>query len=109
LRVESLEAHGAVNVFLGFSEGPATPIFIVRQTVDLRAGETTIRCNIPRLPLPRGRFYTWTAVTDAAARDLVHWHPVASADVIGPTLEPAPRAVVRLSPLHVHADWDVER
>jgi hypothetical protein len=45
----------------------------------------------------------------AGGRDLVPWHPAATVDVVGPTLEEAPRAVVRLSPVYVPARWEVRR
>jgi hypothetical protein len=43
-----------------------------------------------------------------ADRDLLPWHPVASFDVAGPTVEETPPAVVRLSPVLVRADWAIE-
>jgi len=74
----------------------------------LAAGDTTVRCTIPHLPLPRGRFYVWIGIVDESGEDLVAWHPAANIDVIGAFLDPAPRAVVRLSPIHVPAVWDVD-
>jgi len=38
--------------------------------------------------------------------DLMPWHPAASFQVAGPDLDPAPRAVVRLSPVHVRSAWE---
>jgi ABC-type polysaccharide/polyol phosphate transport system ATPase subunit len=94
------------NVFLGVSEGPATPIFSLRKDLHLLAGETTVRCDIERLPLPRGRYYLWVAVVRSG--DLIVWHPAARFDVSGATLDSAPRGVVRLAPVHVDARWEVE-
>jgi hypothetical protein len=39
---------------------------------------------------------------------VITWQPVASVDVGGPDLDPVPRAVVRLAPVHVPSTWDVE-
>jgi ABC-2 type transport system ATP-binding protein len=96
------------RVFVGISEGPATPIFVVRRDVHLGAGETVVRCTIPHLPLPRGRFYVWTGVYDAPGMELLAWHPATQLDVTGPDLDEAPRAIARLSPVHVVSRWEVE-
>jgi ABC-2 type transport system ATP-binding protein len=105
LILKTTEARSAA-ICLGVSEGPATPIFLVRRDVYLSAGDNRIRCSIPHLPLPRGRFYLWVALFDVA--DLMAWQPVSHFDVMGPDLDPAPRAVVRLAPVHSEAVWDIE-
>ena len=105
LTLESQEPRPAA-VCIGVSEGPATPVFLVRKDLHLTAGETKTQCFIPSLPLPRGRYYVWAAVFDSV--DLMPWQPVANFDVIGPDLDAAPRAVVRLAPVHAEATWLVE-
>ncbi len=105
LRLEVQEAESGSMVFIGVSEGAATPIFVLRRVTDLDAGVTTLECTIPRLPLPHGRYYLWMSVTDKANEDLIPWHPATSVDVIGDFLDPAPQAVVRLSPVYVAAEW----
>jgi ABC-type polysaccharide/polyol phosphate transport system ATPase subunit len=107
LSVESADPRAA-NVHFGVSEGPATPIFSLGRALQLKAGQTELRCSIARLPLPRGRFYVWVGVFDRANRVLLNWHPVRSFDVMGPKLDPPPRAVVRMAPVHVDATWEVE-
>jgi ABC-type polysaccharide/polyol phosphate transport system ATPase subunit len=100
-------------VYVGVSEGPASPIFLLnpgRETA-IEPGDTAVRCTIPRLPLPNGRYYVWTSVfrgwTDGAL--LLAWQPVARFDVHGPGLAETPRAVVRLSPVHVASTWRVKQ
>jgi ABC-type polysaccharide/polyol phosphate transport system ATPase subunit len=98
-------------VYLGVSEGAATPIFMInpgRETM-LPAGRTQIVCTIPSLPLPRGRYYVWGGVYEhwTDGTELLAWQPLTSFDVYGPRLDDAPRAIVRLSPLHVASDWDI--
>jgi ABC-2 type transport system ATP-binding protein len=105
LAVESEQPRSA-TVHLGVSEGPATPIFLLRRDLHLASGETRARCALPRLPLPRGRFYLWTGLVDAAGHDLLPWHPAARFDVVGPDLELGPRAVARLASVHVEAHWE---
>lgn len=104
----TLEAEHArsVNLFLGISEGTAAPIFSVRRDVHLTPGHTEIRCTLRNLPLPRGRYYLWLSVYRSG--ELLPWHPTAHFDVIGVDLDPAPKAVVRPSPVHVEAAWDVD-
>jgi ABC-type polysaccharide/polyol phosphate transport system ATPase subunit len=107
LLIESDQARGAY-LFLGVSDGPATPIFLIRRDLHLKAGETEIRLSLPRLPLPRGRFFLWAAVLDTVGFDLLPWYPATHLDVVGPDLDPAPRAVVRAAPIHVEAAVEVE-
>jgi ABC-type polysaccharide/polyol phosphate transport system ATPase subunit len=105
----SFEADIATTCRLsvGLTEGGATPIFVVSDEVRLESGATTVRCRLPHLPVPRGRYFCWLAVLEAG-REVITWQPVASVDVGGPDLDPAPRAVVRLAPVHVPSTWEVE-
>jgi ABC-type polysaccharide/polyol phosphate transport system ATPase subunit len=98
-------------VYVGVSEGPASPIFLLnpgRETA-IEPGDTAVRCSIPRLPLPKGRYYVWTAVFRGwtGGPELLSWQPIARFDVHGPPLAEAPRAVVRLSPVHVESTWEL--
>jgi ABC-type polysaccharide/polyol phosphate transport system ATPase subunit len=100
-------------IYVGVSEGTAAPIFVVnpgRETV-IPEGRTTVRCSIPRLPLPRGPFYFWMGIYDkwTDGDELFVWQPIARFDVYGPELDRAPRAVVRLAPLYVETDWLVSQ
>jgi ABC-type polysaccharide/polyol phosphate transport system ATPase subunit len=107
LVVESDAARSA-SVCVGVSDGPATPFFLVRRELELAAGESEVRLAISSLPLPRGRFYVWVSILDAAGRDVLTWHPTAHFDVAGPDLDASPRAVMRLSPIYVDASLEVE-
>jgi ABC-type polysaccharide/polyol phosphate transport system ATPase subunit len=102
------EVATTCRLSLGLTEGGATPIFVVSDEVRLDPGATTVRCRLPHLPVPRGRYFCWLAVLVEAGREVLTWQPVASVDVGGPELDPAPRAVVRLAPVHVPSSWDVE-
>ncbi len=98
-------------IYLGVSEGAATPIFLLnpgRETI-IESGLTQVRCEIPALPLPSGRYYLWGGVYKdwTNGTELVGWQPMAHFDVYGPELDAAPRAVVRLSPLHIDSSWDI--
>ena len=103
------EADSATTcrVSFGLTEGGATPIFVVSDEVRLGAGSTTVRCRLPHLPVPRGRYFCWLALQENN-REVITWQPVASVDVGGTDLDPVPRAVVRLAPVHVPSTWDVE-
>jgi hypothetical protein len=103
----------AVQVHLGISDGPATPIVSVSRDVYLPVGDTELRCVLERLPLARGRYYLWVGVftPSPGARDsaeLLSWQPAVHVDVYGPALDPPPRAVVRMAPVHVEAAWEIE-
>jgi ABC-type polysaccharide/polyol phosphate transport system ATPase subunit len=98
-------------VYLGVTQGAATPIFLLnpgRETI-LPPGQTHVRCEIPSLPLPSGRYYVWGGIYEhwTDGTELLGWQPLASFDVYGPKLDDAPRAIVRLAPVHVDSEWDI--
>ena len=103
------EAHKA-SVFVGISEGPATPIFVLRYRGVLQAGETQLSCWLRSLPLPRGRFFVWMNAMEETqgGKELLPWHPVCFFDVIGGKLQKAPNGIVRLSPVQVGGEWSTD-
>jgi ABC-type polysaccharide/polyol phosphate transport system ATPase subunit len=107
LVVESPEPRVS-SIHLGVSEGPATPIFLLGHETVLPAGETELRCSIPHLPLPRGRFYLWLGVFESSG-ELLPWHPVSQFSVLGPELGATPRGIVRQAPIELAPTWEVER
>jgi ABC-type polysaccharide/polyol phosphate transport system ATPase subunit len=107
LVIESQEPRSG-RVFLGVSEGPATPIFVLRRDGQLAAGETEVRCSMSGLPLPRGRYYLWVGVFGAPGGELLAWHPATHFDVTGPDLDEVPLGIARLAPVHVRASWEVD-
>ena len=107
LVVESPEQHLG-TVYIGASEGPATPIFVLARETHLPAGETELRCLIPHLPLPHGRFYLWVGIFGYTG-DLLPWHPASQFSVLGPDLGPTPLGIVRLAPVELGPTWEVER
>ena len=102
------DAARTASICVGVSDGPATPFFLVRRELELAAGETEARLEIPNLPLPRGRFYVWVSILDVTGSDVLTWHPATHFDVAGPDLDTSPRAVMRVSPIHVEATLEVE-
>jgi ABC-type polysaccharide/polyol phosphate transport system ATPase subunit len=112
LTLEANQRHRSW-IYLGVSEGAATPIFLLnpgRETI-LEPGVTELRCEIPALPLPSGRYYVWGGVYEdwTNGTELVGWQPMTHFDVYGPELDAAPTAVVRLSPLHIESSWEFDR
>jgi ABC-type polysaccharide/polyol phosphate transport system ATPase subunit len=106
LTVDSDDERPAVTC-IGVSEGTAAPVIVLRRDTTLRKGETELRCEIERVPLPRGRYSVWFGAFAArGGRDLVPWQPIADVDVHGPGLDPVPSGVVRLAPVHVQATWE---
>ncbi len=93
--------------FLGVSEGPATPIFVLRYNGHLEEGENEVVCMMRHLPLPRGRFYVWVYAKDNRNKQLLPWHPACFFDVIGNRLQRAPRGIIRLSSVQVTGDWTI--
>jgi ABC-type polysaccharide/polyol phosphate transport system ATPase subunit len=108
-----LESDAEVNawIYLGISEGAATPIFMINpgREAGLKPGSTTVECSIPNVPLPLGRYYLWAAAYKnwTNGDELLSWQPLAHFDVYGPELDASPRAIVRLSPVHVDSTWSI--
>ncbi len=111
LAFESEEEYRAW-VYVGVSEGTAAPILLLNPGREAILGphETRIRCSIAHLPLPRGRYYVWVGAWEGSedGPELLAWQPVAGFDVFGPEIDPAPRAIVRLAPIQVGSEWDIE-
>jgi ABC-type polysaccharide/polyol phosphate transport system ATPase subunit len=97
-----------VQVCVGVSEGLATPVLAFRRELHLTSGALKLTCYIPRLPLPKGRFCVWVGVLDRRNADLIQWHPTAYFDVYGPALDPTPRGVLRLAPVHADCQWQMQ-
>jgi ABC-type sulfate/molybdate transport systems ATPase subunit len=95
------------RLYLGVSEGAATPIFVVANARSLEEGETTLTIDLDRVPLPARQFFLWFGAFDAHTKDeLTAWQPVAPLQVYGKVrLDAVPRAIVRLSPVYVGARW----
>ena len=108
LRVTSAASTSGV-LHVGVTQGSAAPVFTLRTAVDLPAGDSFLDCHIEDLPLPRGKYYLWAAVTGPSGADLCPWHSVASFDVLGPDLEAPLTGVMRLSPVYVSARWSPVR
>ena len=110
LEVHTDEPYNA-NLYVGVTEGAPTPIFAVRREVSLEPGVTSLTLDIPRLPLPAGKYFLWCGAYKVMTRiELAPWHPIASLPVVGiHRLDPTPGTIVRLSPVFVESSWTVER
>jgi ABC-2 type transport system ATP-binding protein len=95
-----------VVAFVGVSQGSAAPVFSVSRELVLDKGVTQSTCTIEALPLPRGQYSLWVAVTDTVGADLTPWHPVTHFQLLGADLDPALPGVMRLSPVYVDAQWE---
>lgn len=91
---------------VGVSEGTASPIFLISRALSMDPGQTQVRATIANLPLPRGRYFLWLAITRQGAGQNLPWQPVTRFDVEGAALDTGPRGIVRLAPVHVAVAWD---
>jgi ABC-type polysaccharide/polyol phosphate transport system ATPase subunit len=100
------ESNVVARLYLGISEGTADPIFVSRFRASLHHGVTEARCSMPRLPLPKGRYFVWLlAQDDRSYTEFLGWQPIGSFDVFGPNLDDVPKGVVRRAPIHIDVDW----
>ena len=107
-RIVESERRTDGTLYVGISEGPGTPIFVIDHALSLRDGQTEARCSIPHIPLPGGRFFAWIAVMGADGQELLPWQPATNFDVSGPNLAPTPQGVIRLAPVQVPAAWETD-
>ena len=95
------------RLYLGVSEGAATPIFVVMRATALSEGETRFEVVIERMPLPPRRFFWWFgAWDDVTKEEITPWQPIGPLHMSGQRrLDAVPKAIVRLSPVYVSAHW----
>ena len=104
---ESVEA----DLFVGISLGTAFPIFITKHHGFFPSGDFEVTCRLHNIPLPKGGYSVWTAMTSFgkwADTPLLPWKPVTSFDAFGPDVLHPPQGVMVAAPLHVGTTWDVE-
>lgn len=106
IEVES-DAPRRVEIFLGVSENSASPVFTVRHAIDLPGGSAKLSCVLARVPLARGQYALWGGAYGVDGRALADWQPLVTFHAGGSELPPAPRAVVRLAPVVVDAQWEL--
>ncbi|HEX2699138.1 MAG TPA: ABC transporter ATP-binding protein [Acidimicrobiales bacterium] len=92
---------------VGISQGPASPLVLFRNDVEIDGAELDVRCTVPSLPFAAGRYYLWLGIYGDRGRAITRWHPTGHFDVVGPPLDHVPVGIVRLAPIHLHADWTV--
>ena len=98
------------NFFLGISQGAATPIIAVRRDgIRVSEGETHVAVDFETIPLPSGGYFLWFAAFEVqTGREITPWQPIGPLLVEGgKLLDPTPKAIVRLSPVFVEAQWTV--
>jgi len=103
---ESLEA----DFFVGISLGTAFPMFITKHHGIFPSGDFEVHCRLHHVPLPRGRYSVWTAMTGFATwaqAPYLPWKPAASFDAFGPEIFDPPEGVMVAAPLYVGTTWDV--
>lgn len=93
--------------FIGISQGTAFPMFVVAHHGVFPAGDFEVRCVLEHLPVPKGGYSIWAAMTGAKAKVLLPWNPLMQFDVFGPAALPAPEGVMIMTPIYVEAQWQV--
>ena len=109
LRLNSPEPLRA-NFFLGVSQGSAFPMFIVRYDGSYPAGDFEVTRTMRHVPLSKGRYSIWPAMSGHAGgvgKPLLPWRPALSFDVMGPDFVRLPEGVMVMSNVYVGSDWEV--
>jgi ABC-2 type transport system ATP-binding protein len=99
---------GDASFFVGISQGTAFPMFVIDHQATMPMGDFEIKVRLGYLPLPKGHYSLWTAITGypRKKRDpYLPWQPVVSFDAFGPDRMEPPEGVMSLSPIYVGATW----
>ena len=97
------------DLFVGISLGQPSPSSSRSITV-FPSGDFEVMCRLHNLPLPKGHYSVWTAMTSFgkwAETPLFPWKPVVPFDTFGPDVLDPPEGVMVASPLYVGTTWDV--
>jgi ABC-type polysaccharide/polyol phosphate transport system ATPase subunit len=100
----------AATFFIGISQGTAFPMFVIDHMATMPSGDFEIICRMGYLPLPKGHFSLWSAVTGNRREKkdpYLPWQPLISFEAFGPDRMEPPDGVMVLSPVYVGADWKV--
>jgi ABC-type polysaccharide/polyol phosphate transport system ATPase subunit len=104
---ESVEA----DFFVGVSLGTAFPMFITKYHGIFPSGDFEVTCRLHNVPLPKGRYSVWTAMTSFgkwAETPLLPWKPAVAFDAFGPDILEPPEGVMVATPLSVGTTWNIE-
>jgi lipopolysaccharide transport system ATP-binding protein len=102
--------RATAQFFMGVSQGPAFPMFVIDYTGTMPEGDFEITCKLGYLPLPKGHYSLWSAITGfpKGKKDpYLPWQPVASFEAFGPERMEPPDGVMALSPVYVGAEWGI--
>jgi ABC-2 type transport system ATP-binding protein len=102
--------QATAQFFMGISQGPAFPMFVIDYTGTMPEGDFEITCKLGYLPLPKGHFSLWSAITGfpKGRKDpYLPWQPIASFEAFGPERMEPPEGVMALTPVYVGAEWTI--
>ena len=98
------------SFFVGISQGTAFPMFVIEHAGTMPEGDFEVTCKLGYLPLPKGHYSLWTAITGfpKGKKDpYLPWQPVVSFEAFGPERMEPPEGVMALSPVYVGATWQI--
>ena len=75
------------RLYVGVSEGPGTPTFLVSTEIILEEGDTTVRCQSTTSRSPVAATSSGSAWSPSTTAKLIPWHPAATFEVFGSDLD----------------------
>jgi hypothetical protein len=96
--------------FVGISQGTAFPMFVIDHQGTMPEGDFEVVVKLGYLPLPKGHYSLWTAITGfpKGKKDpYLPWQPVVSFEAFGPDRMEPPEGVMAMTPVYVGAEWDI--
>jgi len=98
------------SFFVGISQGTAFPMFVIDHNTTMPEGDFEVVLKLGYLPLPKGHYSLWTAITGfpKGKKDpYLPWQPVVSFEAFGPERMDPPEGVMALTPVYVGAEWKI--
>lgn len=96
--------------YIGISQGTAFPMFVIDHQGTMPEGDFEIVCKLGYLPIPKGHYSLWTAITGfpKGKKDpYLPWQPVVSFEAFGPDRMEPPEGVMSMTPIYVGAKWEI--
>ncbi len=95
------------SLVMGITQGSAAPAMLVEESLTIPAGESTVNCTVPYVPLASGTYFLWVEFVDTHGDPLVQWQPACALRMHSVTTTKAPVGVMKLAPIEVPSQWTV--
>ena len=91
--------------FIGISQAPISPAFVVTNTIEIQQGYETIACDLDYYPLVGGTGYLWLGLVDSGDAVVLDFSIIGQFEAAGTSHIELPTGVVMGAPIYVGSKW----